>query len=108
MTEFYVQSGFNPFYPAEIETWKWTIEESPPEWVIDQCRVRSIDLNSRTILDYQKTKSGGVEIVRAGQDSFSTLIIEDPSNDFVCFDHITKRLFILKKRALELMYKKKN
>lgn len=107
MTEFYVQSGFNPFYPAEIETWKWNKDESPPNWVIDYCRVKNIDLDSRVILDYKRTSTGGVEIVRAGTDIYSTLLIQNPNTDFICFDHVSKKLFVLKQQELELLYKKK-
>lgn len=106
MTEFYEQSGFNPYYPSEIETWKWNTKESPPDWVIDYCRVRNIDLDSKTVLEYKKTTTGGIELVRSGFDSYTPILIDNPETDPLCFDHVTKKLFILTGRALNLMYKK--
>lgn len=107
MTEFYIQSGFNPFYPIEVETWKWNKDESPPNWMVDYCRVKNIDLDSRVILDYKKTNNGGVEIVRAGDNLYQTLLVQNPDTDFICFDHVSKKLFVLKQQAFELLYKKK-
>lgn len=107
MTEFFIQSGYNPFYPFEIEAWRWDTIESPPDWLVDSCRVRNIDLDSRTILDYKKTTTGGIELIRAGYNKYSTILISDPETDYICFDHVTKKLFILTQRAMSLLYKKK-
>jgi hypothetical protein len=75
--------------------------------MIDYCRVKNIDLDSRVILDYKKTNSGGVEIVRAGDNLYQTLLVQNPDTDFICFDHVSKKLFVLKQQAFELLYKKK-
>jgi hypothetical protein len=106
MTELYVQNGFNPYYPSEIETWTWNKDEQPPEWMIDYCRVKSVELDGRTILDIKRTSTGGIEFVRAGNNNYSTFILES-LDDYICFDHVTKKLFTLKRRALNLLYKKK-
>jgi hypothetical protein len=105
MTKQYVQAGFNPFYPNSIETWKWTTKESPPEWLIDYCRVRNIDLDGKTELEYKKTKSGGVELVLSRTDSYIPILINNPETDSICFDFMSKKLFILTKKELNMLYK---
>ena len=98
----FIQSGSNPKYPLKIETWCPGIElKNPPEWMINNCKVRNIETsNGDVIQDYVQKTNGGFEFKRS--DNSPVNIITNNTDDYVCYGD--NRLFVLRQSQLDLLY----
>ena len=99
----YKQCGKNDKYPDEILIWMVNDTKNIPDWIIDNCKVKSI--TDRIVLDTRNTNTGGLDFIMAGSNS--VLFSTKTKNDYACYDQKTKRIFSLTETQLNLLYEKK-
>lgn len=96
----YVQYGFNPSWPLEIETWSYG--EKVPEWLSDEAKVLFIDGSGNITLETRELNTGGFEIMKSSGSEVLVKLIN--KTDLVAYDLKTSRIFPITKKQLELLY----
>lgn len=97
----YVIKGENPFYPVEVETWKYG--EKVPSWLIEICKIECFDSNNNPVLTTKnKTNKGGCEYV--GSDG---KVIFRTSNETDCIvkDVNSPSIYVMSDLKFKLLYK---
>lgn len=97
-----VQKGYNPKYPREILVWKRG--DFVPEWLSNRVKISALDVNTGSpIPEYRKNGwENGYALMDSGGVSIAISVPD--SDDFICFEESTGRLFSLNPRQLNLLY----
>lgn len=97
----YVIKGENPFYPVEVETWRFG--EKVPSWLIEICKIESFDSNNEPILTTKnKSDKGGCEYVGSeGKVIFRT----SSETDYIVKDVNSSSIYVMSDLKFKLLYK---
>lgn len=93
-----VQKGYNPKYPKEIETWK--LGENIPDWLLDVCKVESINEFGEIKLAIRKL-TNGYSLINSGSNV--SLVSTKSNDDFICFGD--NHIFSLTEKQMSILYK---
>lgn len=95
------QRGRNPDYPMNTEVWSSDYDEIP-EWLSDVSKVKAIDQHGSVYLDLKPTNTGGFAIQRADNQGYVVKTVN--SDDYVCRDPKSGRIFSLTRNQFYLLY----
>lgn len=95
----YIQCGRNDRYPKEIETWRYNIDDSLPEWISDNCKIGKVDEFGKLHPTVRNGSKGGYEILN---EHGTALITTHNDTDYICYGE--KKLFVLTEKQLRLLY----